>query len=447
LRGIKLSVKGCFTRVFVVLVERFESCRGHAEKVQGSDYIYTLQGWIKGVNSNNLDPQNDPGKDGLGLSANHNVARDIYGYSLHYFQGDYKGIIAANESFTADQAGSDLIANSSNLYNGNIGRMIITITNPNTREILPLGNAYRYDQLQRLKEANSYSNMNVTTNTWGSGSTAIYHNSFEFDANGNITHQIRKDENAAIIDDLTYKYNDILSKRYQNRLYHVNETVNNSSFTDDIDDMGVFDGSQAGITQNNNYVYDQEGRLIKDIQEEIESIIWRVDGKVKKIVRPINSQKKNVSFDYDAMGNRIAKHIMNAQNQLEKSTYYILDAQGNTISVYERVVDASSQSVTYEQAEKHLYGSARLGVMNVKVPLLGSQNTAYSMVNKKHIIGERTYELSNHLGNVLSVISDKPIPHSSNSTTIDYYMADLRHSGDFSPFGVESLRGTNPSPK
>jgi hypothetical protein len=29
LRGIKLSVKGCFTGVFVVLVERFESCRGH----------------------------------------------------------------------------------------------------------------------------------------------------------------------------------------------------------------------------------------------------------------------------------------------------------------------------------------------------------------------------------------------------------------------------------
>jgi hypothetical protein len=35
LRGIKLSVKGCFIGVFDVLVERFEPCRGHDENGEG----------------------------------------------------------------------------------------------------------------------------------------------------------------------------------------------------------------------------------------------------------------------------------------------------------------------------------------------------------------------------------------------------------------------------
>jgi RHS repeat-associated protein len=50
-------------------------------------------------------------------------------------------------------------------------------------------------------------------------------------------------------------------------------------------------------------------------------------------------------------------------------------------------------------------------------------------------------ELSNHLGNVLSVISDKPIPHPSGST-VAYYKADILQSQDYSPFGVK-LKGRN----
>ena len=35
------------------------------EKVQGIDYAYTLQGWIKGVNSNTMDKSRDIGQDGM----------------------------------------------------------------------------------------------------------------------------------------------------------------------------------------------------------------------------------------------------------------------------------------------------------------------------------------------------------------------------------------------
>lgn len=73
--------------------------------------------------------------------------------------------------------------------------------------------------------------------------------------------------------------------------------------------------------------------------------------------------------------------------------------------------------------------------------MLGSQNTAYNQTLWNHTVGKRTYELTNHLGNVLSVISDKVIPH-NNGGSVDYYMADIRQSQDYSPFGV-TLYGRN----
>jgi len=124
---------------------------------------------------------------------------------LHYFDKDYKGIVTTNASFEATQSNSDMTANSNNLYNGNIARMVTSITNPDTRDVLPLGNAYKYDQLQRLKEARSYTNLTSSTNTWESGQAAKYLNTFSYDANGNITSQVRKDQSGATIDDLTYK--------------------------------------------------------------------------------------------------------------------------------------------------------------------------------------------------------------------------------------------------
>ncbi len=112
------------------------------------------------------------------------------------------------------------------------------------------------------------------------------------------------------------------------------------------------------------------------------------------------------------------------------------------MSVYERVVNTSNQTVTFAQTEKYLYGSSRLGVHSATVGLLGTQNSTYSQTVWTHTIGQRTYELSNHLGNVLSVISDKVLPYSSNGTTVDYYLADIIQSSDYSPFGVQ-LSGRN----
>ena len=51
------------------------------DHVQGIDYTYTLQGWLKGLNH--------PGQDGTGTGLTAS-AKDAFGMALSYFTGDYK---------------------------------------------------------------------------------------------------------------------------------------------------------------------------------------------------------------------------------------------------------------------------------------------------------------------------------------------------------------------
>jgi len=60
--------------------------------VLGLDYAYTVQGWLKGVNSSSLQSNYDMGRDGDTTWANRYVARDAFGFNLNYFTNDYKPI-------------------------------------------------------------------------------------------------------------------------------------------------------------------------------------------------------------------------------------------------------------------------------------------------------------------------------------------------------------------
>ena len=53
------------------------------------------------------------------------------------------------------------------------------------------------------------------------------------------------------------------------------------------------------------------------------------------------------------------------------------------------------------------------------------------------IRGQKLYELSNHLGNVLATVSDRRQPVSLNSTTIDHYEPVVMSATDYYPFGME----------
>ncbi len=62
------------------------------EDLQGIDYVYTINGWLKSINNPNLGLEyagkmTDPGQDDL---ATNSVCKDVFGMTLDYFDGDYK---------------------------------------------------------------------------------------------------------------------------------------------------------------------------------------------------------------------------------------------------------------------------------------------------------------------------------------------------------------------
>ncbi len=353
-------------------------------KVQGIDYAYTLQGWIKGVNSATLQPNRDIGKDGFVGTP---VARDAFGYTLSYFEEDpwahkpdynpinnvkdkdINGSAGNTEAFDVRMTGSDLVAARNDLYNGNIGAMVTAITKPTdytsqataqAQTPLPQGTAYTYDQLNRLLTQKAYTNIS-NTNTWQA--TGAYNNNYymklDYDAMGNIEHLDRYDQYANGVatkfDQQTYRYDNrdvtyakkqygttnVEQKKFNNRLYLVNDAMLSTANGSDIDDQGIFTPSASGNPPVGNYEYDEIGNLIKDKAEEIAEIKWNVYGKIASIKRTVTGAKPNLRFEYDASGNRVAKLIYINNNlsdpfgSLEKATYYMRDAQGNVMATYD----------------------------------------------------------------------------------------------------------------
>ncbi|MBU3661560.1 MAG: hypothetical protein FGM14_16985, partial [Flavobacteriales bacterium] len=249
---------------------------------------------------------------------------------------------------------------------------------------------------------------------------------------GNILTQKRHKRDGTKIEDLSYVYHTSGGKLVRNRLYHLDDVVGSGVDATDIDDMGTYDADAQDINTLNNYVYDEEGRLVKDVQEKISKIVWRVDGKVKEIQRATGSTKW-LKFDYDAMGNRIAKHVYNNTGTThERSTYYILDAQGNQISTYDHEV--VSETAQFNLKERNIFGSSRIGSKQDSLNVL----TATLTQNYTQILGTKYYEFSNHLGNVLTVFSDVKIALDADANgAVDGFRVPIRNIADYSPFGVQ----------
>ena len=58
--------------------------------------------------------------------------------------------------------------------------------------------------------------------------------------------------------------------------------------------------------------------------------------------------------------------------------------------------------------EQHIYGSARLGMRKPNLLLAKSdEDVEIDLTMSSRALGEKRYELTNHLGNVLAVVSDK----------------------------------------
>jgi RHS repeat-associated protein len=113
----------------------------------------------------------------------------------------------------------------------------------------------------------------------------------------------------------------------------------------------------------------------------------------------------------------------------------VRDASGNVMSIYAK--DAAINTGALTQTEISMYGSGRLGVWNINRNVVGIAAIDYSIFNSNFTRGNKLFELSNHLGNVLVTVSDKKLAVSANGTTVDYYNADVVTANDYYPFGSQ----------
>ena len=437
------------------------------KKVQGQDLYYTIQGWLKGINSNSLNRFRDPGNDAHSQSVHANVALDEMGLSLGYFTEDYEPIGNFNvgslavASLQGQSSASDLKNDNDDLFNSNISHTVTAIGALMASG--PIGMSYRYDQLHRLTETKAYTNLDVGSNRWQGDALVLdysspYYAALDYDENGNVLHLQRNGILAGFpdvgMDDITYHYQDAdetssvnYSSLYSNRLKAAIDVGDNIDPNANFGDIRAGQGYDSENLNLDNYQYDANGQLVADLQEEIAKIHWNAAGMITYIERNDEnssnpSSKADLEFKYDAGGHRAVKvtkprvnGVLSTQEDWEY-TYYVYDAAGNVLATYSRdlnyVPGQSGQHIDrITLTEQHLLGGSRVGIKarqldmggithsnNASNPFVEGEfastgvlnvNLAADLGSPSREIGLRRYEQSNHLGNVLTVVSDRKI--------------------------------------
>jgi len=286
-----------------------------ADNLQGIDYTYTAQGWLKTINHPSLTA--DPGKDGI----QNNFAKDAFSMTLEYFNGDY----------TRNGSGINSLATNvnRNFYDGNLVGQSWKSLKPNA-VVSTYGNGvnnpamftYEYDDKYQFSN-NKYGTPDLSGNTFNEILNANRESNLSYDANGNINTLARTNVGGTTISSAVYHYQD-----NTNKLTSVDNYANYS-----YDDLGQMTGQQR--INGQGYYVD-----------------YNVSGKVTAIYSDAGKTSLRVSFAYDEDGMRIKKtdHIQNV------STFYVYDSSGNVLAIYD------NNGGALKQQEIPVFAASRLGV-------------------------------------------------------------------------------------
>jgi RHS repeat-associated protein len=312
-----------------------------ADRLQGIDYTYTAQGWLKTINSPTKNVANDPGKDG-GSS----FAADAFGMQLEYFPNDYN---RTGSNITSVPTGQQTY------YNGNVNGISWQSSKPYTVSGLqdPTMYTYSYDNKYQL-----------TTATWGTPnftspgftpSTMFKESGISYDANGNINSLQRTDKNGVVSDDFS-KYT------YQ-------------AGTNKLTTVGNIAGSNYA-----SYTYDELGQLKSQIQAGVSSYLkYDVAGKIIGVYNDAALTMPKVTYTYDESGNRIKTVNENG------TVWYVYDASGSVMAIY--------AGTTPTISEIPVYGADRLGTYFVSgncyyYELRDNVGSIKAVLNRNKVNGE-----------------------------------------------------------
>lgn len=348
-----------------------------ANKLQGIDYVYTINGWLKNINAPEMDNLRDPGKDGK--MNGYQVPKDLFGMSLDYFDGDYEKASTYVQTYPEPQNSNPAVA--PDLFNGIIKAQRWQTKTPTGALALAyqgqhLFYGYQYDKKYQLKEANfgvwdadGFQNYPVgegianDINVNMSNDYKVYNMAYDY--NGNYKTLSRNAYAAGAgglnLDDLSYSY-----LPGGNKLEKVADAVSTNPYAT----LGYNPGQGA-----NNFQYNVMGELISDTKDN-KKYEYNSFGQITRVSDLSNTPV--VEYDYDESGQRILKRAFNGSNST--TTMYVRDGSGQVMAIYEK----TTSTPAYALKEWNIYGSDRVA-------------TAYEVGNSEP---ERVYEINDHLGNV-----------------------------------------------
>ncbi|SDF77522.1 DUF6443 domain-containing protein [Chitinophaga filiformis] len=298
----------------------------------------------------------------LGITATGQI--DTLGYEYN-IRGALRGI---NKSFvntvnsTASWFGEELNYDygfTAGQYNGNVaGGKWKSQSNGIARAY-----GYTYDKANRLLGAD-YSQQNTGSTSWTKDANDFTVSGISYDANGNIATMAQKGmmgTTSRIIDQLIYRYQD-----NSNKLLAVGDTSVTASAK-----LGDFiNGTNSG----DDYTYDVNGNLTKDLNKSIGSITYNYLNLPQTITV---TGKGTVSFLYDAGGNKLRK------------------------TVTDQTVTPNRTTVTH-YIGGFVYKSDTLQFINNEE---GRMRTVFNGSNPMKYVYD--YFMKDHLGNIRAVLTDE----------------------------------------
>lgn len=274
-------------------------------KLQGIDYVYTVDGKLKAVN--HADKSKDPGKDGT----TNGFAPDVFGMNFEYFANDYQ---RAGTNISSIQNGSTA-SYYGGLLNGVSWHTLkpSSVSGPNN----PVMNTYVYDNKYQLLR-NNWGTPNFTTGSFTVATNVNQERNLTYDAHGNIKTLTRTNPSGSVLANYQYNY-----------------TVNTNKL--------------ASVSNYASYTYDALGQLASETKGSLSKYLdYDVFGRVTKIYS--NAAKTNaiLSFAYDENGSRIKK-----QDHLQNVTTWYVD--GNVYNGNQLIEQPIPSGIFYRSGNVYRY--------------------------------------------------------------------------------------------
>ncbi|MBV6640780.1 MAG: peptidoglycan DD-metalloendopeptidase family protein [Cyclobacteriaceae bacterium] len=275
--GDKILMAGYeYNELGEVIEKNLHSTDNGSTYLQSLDYRYNIRGWLETINTPELS--NDPTEDN----------DDLFGAKYHY-----------NDPPTI--TGTSGISR----YDGTLAALEWKNSNNGITSFDQSIFGYEYDNLNQLKDANyaTGSGTSFTTSDGYFDETISYE-----DLNGNIGTIIRKSDNSQI-DDLDFRY-----FANSNKVEGIHETASASE---------GYKYKNYNDPQLQEYEYDAgTGNLLTDANKDIsnEDIAYNHLNLVTRI--PFNDGSE-INYTYDAVGNRLSKTLLDANDQVLLKIDYV----------------------------------------------------------------------------------------------------------------------------